>query len=92
MRKPLLLVPVGLVVLLAGGGLLYTKVIAADPPERLTFATPTAAPGWPATSSATASAPSTEGTWRVTAPSEAGYRPRRSCSARASPQLAAPRR
>ena len=75
MRKYLLLIPLGLVVVLAGGVLLYTKVIADDPPERLGFSSPTTVAGAPATGAA-ASAPAgpIEGTWAVTAPSQAGYR------------------
>lgn len=72
-KRYLLLVPVGLVVLLIGGVLLYTKVIAANPPERLTFAdspTTSAAAGPPAL----ASSGSIEGTWKVDPASQAGYR------------------
>jgi len=75
MRKYLLLFPLGLVVLLAGGVLLYTKVIAGDPPERLGFNTPTTTAGAPVTGAASSAPPGPiEGTWAVTAPSQAGYR------------------
>lgn len=78
MRKSLLLIPVGLLVVLVAGVLLYTKVIAGDPPERLSFSdspATTAAPGAPATTAA-AGAPtgSIEGRWQVAPPSQAGYR------------------
>lgn len=70
-KRLLLLIPVGLVVLLVGGVLLYTKVIAADPPEKLRFsANPT--PGTAAPLEA--SAGSIEGKWTVASPSQAGYR------------------
>lgn len=71
MRKYLLFVPVGLVVLLVGGVLLYTKVIADDPPERLGFQSPTSEAGTNATGSASGAI---DGTWNVVAPSQAGYR------------------
>jgi len=80
MRKPyLLLVPVGLVMLLVGGVLLYTKVIAANPPRRLTFterSTTSILGGATSTSPAgpVASSGSIEGTWKVAPSSQAGYR------------------
>lgn len=75
MRKTLLLVPVGIVVLLVAGVLLYTKVIAGDPPERLTFSdgSTTTVAGGP---SAAAASGRIDGTWKVAAPSQAGYRAR----------------
>lgn len=79
MRKGyLLLIPVAAVVLLIGGVLLYTKVIADDPPERLTF---TDTPAAPATTAAGGTATTSGGTltsldgrWAVTPASQAGYR------------------
>lgn len=74
-KRYLLLIPVAAVVLLIGGVLLYTKVIADDPPERLTFTdTPatTVAGGTAATSGGTLT--SLDGRWTVTPPSQAGYR------------------
>jgi len=68
-KRHLLLIPVGLVVLLVGGILLYTKVIAADPPKRLTFTESPTAAADPSTSTG-----SIDGTWKVTSPSQAGYR------------------
>ena len=77
-KKLLLLIPVGLVVLLAGGVLLYTKVIADDPPERLTFSegsgTTVAGGSSPTTGGPAASASPIAGTWKVAPPSQAGYR------------------
>ena len=74
-KKLLLLIPVGLVVLLAGGVLLYTKVIADDPPEPLTFAqSPTTTSGGAAAPAAGAAVGPIDGTWKVTSPSQAGYR------------------
>lgn len=74
-RRYLLLIPMAAVVLLIGGVLLYTKVIAGDPPERLTFT------DTPATTEAGSTAATTGGTlssldgrWAVTPPSQAGYR------------------
>jgi polyisoprenoid-binding protein YceI len=66
-KRTLLLLPVGLVVLVAAGVLLYTKVIADDPPERLTF-------GDTASTVAGASSAGVDGTWKVTTGSTAGYR------------------
>jgi polyisoprenoid-binding protein YceI len=75
MRKLLLIVPITLVVLVAGGVLLYTKVIADDPPERLTFESGTTVPGATTASSAgVAATGGIDGTWKVTSPSQAGYR------------------
>lgn len=79
-KRTFLLIPVTLVVLLAGGVLLYTKVIAANPPERLTFsdssttvadATSTSGTGSATTAAATGSI---DGTWKVAPASQAGYR------------------
>ena len=76
-KRTLLLLPVGLVVLVAAGVLLYTKVIADDPPERLTFGdTASTVAGGTATTggSAGASSAGVDGTWKVTTGSTAGYR------------------
>lgn len=74
----LLLIPVGLVVLLVAVVLLYTKVIADDAPERLTFAEgppPTVAGATPTTSgSAGGLASGVDGTWKTAPGSTAGYR------------------
>jgi polyisoprenoid-binding protein YceI len=79
MRKLfLLLIPLGLVASLVAGVLVYTKVIADDPPERLTFgdAPTTSVPG-ATTSPATAATGATgavDGKWAITPASQAGYR------------------
>lgn len=76
-KRLLLLIPLGVVVLLAAGVLIYTKVIAADPPERLTFADSTASTVAGATATTAASggsASGVDGTWKVSSGSTAGYR------------------
>ena len=79
MRKALLLVPVGLLVVLVAAVLLYTKVIADDPPDRLTFSdstTSTLAGAAAPTTVGPTSPPSgsIDGMWKVAPPSQAGYR------------------
>jgi len=71
-KRYLFLVPVGLVMLLIGGVLLYTKVIAANPPKRLTFTDTSTTSA--AVAPALASSGSVEGTWKVDPSSQAGYR------------------
>jgi polyisoprenoid-binding protein YceI len=76
--RKLLLIPLGLVVLVAAGVLLYTKVIADDPPERLAFTDSPASTvaGGPASTSGSAagSTAGVDGTWKVASGSTAGYR------------------
>lgn len=73
-KRYLLLIPVGVVVLLVAGVLLYTKVIADDPPERLAFTEGTAVTVAGASAETGGSTSGVDGRWTVTPASQAGYR------------------
>jgi len=77
-KRSLLLIPLAAIVVLVGGVLLYTKVIAAHPKKRLTFTeSPTTNAGGTATSTsveAAAAGGSLDGKWKVVPTSQAGYR------------------
>jgi polyisoprenoid-binding protein YceI len=80
-RSWLIAIPVAVLLVAVVGPWLYINVISDDPPERLTLddATTTTAGSATDASSTTSAAPSSvpegiEGTWSITAGSQAGYR------------------
>jgi polyisoprenoid-binding protein YceI len=82
LRRPrtwLIAVPVAVFLVAVVGPFLYINVIEGDPPDRLDFedvSTTTAAPGRPTSKSApsSGSAAGVDGTWKVGAGSQVGYR------------------